>query len=231
MTAQLSRERLEEKLLEHIKHGGDSEEETMIRMLLAGMDSEPVAWTDEQELRDLEKSGCAYLFTVKPITPNADPRRVIRLYTTPPAPMAVPDVATPETVQALSGVQACFAGGWAYLDESQREIASDVWNACRASMLQGAENAEPLTTIQPAPELDSSPKNDESHSGSSPVVPDGWKLVPVEPTAEMCKAGYEAQDKWPSEQCDNFKERHYSFSQPRYKAMLAAAPAAPEQEV
>lgn len=88
MTAQLSRERLEEKLLEHIKHGGDSEEETMIRMLLAGMDSEPVAWTDEQELRDLEKSGCAYLFTVKPITPNADPRRVIRLYTTPPAPVA-----------------------------------------------------------------------------------------------------------------------------------------------
>lgn len=63
------------------------------------------------------------------------------------------------------------------------------------------------------------------------TVPDGWKLVPVEPTDEMCKAGYEAQDKWPSAQCDNFKERRYSFSQPRYKAMLAAAPAAPEQEV
>lgn len=42
MTAQLSRERLEQKLLEHIKHGGDSEEETIIRMLLAAMDSEPV---------------------------------------------------------------------------------------------------------------------------------------------------------------------------------------------
>ncbi|AST70112.1 hypothetical protein BFG07_16435 [Kosakonia cowanii] len=99
MTAQLSRERLEEKLLEHIKNGGDSEEETMVRMLLAGMDSEPVA---------------------------------------------VPDVATPETVQALSGVQACFAGGWAYLDESQREIASDVWNACRAAMLK----AGPVTAAK-----------------------------------------------------------------------------------
>ncbi|HGF0769532.1 TPA: hypothetical protein ACF7ZB_001850 [Kluyvera georgiana] len=46
---------------------------------------EPVAWTDEVELRDVEKDGCGYLFTVNPITPNADPRRVIKLYTVPPA--------------------------------------------------------------------------------------------------------------------------------------------------
>ena len=45
----------------------------------------PVAWTDEQELRDVERNGCGYLFTVNPITPNADPRRVIKLYTVPPA--------------------------------------------------------------------------------------------------------------------------------------------------
>ncbi|WP_288875139.1 DUF551 domain-containing protein [uncultured Kosakonia sp.] len=67
---------------------------SMARMLLAGMDSQPVAWTDEQELRDLEKSGCAYLFTVNPITPNADPRRVIKLYTAPPAPVLVPKTCT-----------------------------------------------------------------------------------------------------------------------------------------
>lgn len=47
--------------------------------------SEPVAWTDEQELRDVERNGCGYLFTVNPITPHADPRRVIKLYTAPPA--------------------------------------------------------------------------------------------------------------------------------------------------
>lgn len=90
MTAQLSRERLEEIL--HCTWMDDlgismAELNEMARMLLAGMDSEPVAWTDEQELRDLEKSGCAYLFTVNPITPNADARRVIRLYTAPPAPL------------------------------------------------------------------------------------------------------------------------------------------------
>lgn len=52
---------------------------------LASLTAEPVAWTDEQELRDVERGGCGYLFTVKPVTPNADPRRVIKLYVTPPA--------------------------------------------------------------------------------------------------------------------------------------------------
>lgn len=61
------------------------------------------------------------------------------------------------------------------------------------------------------------------------VIPDGWKLVPIEPTPAMCEAGYTARDKWNSMQCDNQKELHFSFSQPRYKAMLAAAPK-PESE-
>ncbi len=43
-------------------------------------DSEPVAWTDEEELRDVERSGCGYLFTVNPVTPHADERRIIPLY-------------------------------------------------------------------------------------------------------------------------------------------------------
>lgn len=60
-----------------------------MRRLLASLEAEPVAWTDEQELRDVEKFGCAYLFTVNPITPNADRRRVIELYTVPPAPVAI----------------------------------------------------------------------------------------------------------------------------------------------
>jgi hypothetical protein len=53
--------------------------------LAAASSAEPVAWTDEQELRDVAKDGCGYLFTVKPITPHADPCRVIKLYTAPPA--------------------------------------------------------------------------------------------------------------------------------------------------
>jgi len=50
-----------------------------LRIALASLEADPVAWTDEQELRDVEKFGCGYLFTVNPTTPNADPRRVIKL--------------------------------------------------------------------------------------------------------------------------------------------------------
>lgn len=48
---------------------------------LTAMDSsESVAWTDEQELRDVDRGGCGYLFTVNPVTPHADERRIILLY-------------------------------------------------------------------------------------------------------------------------------------------------------
>ena len=50
------------------------------RSLATAVDSEPVGWTDEAELRDVEKDGCGYLFKANPITPHADPRRVIKLY-------------------------------------------------------------------------------------------------------------------------------------------------------
>ncbi len=59
---------------------GLNEELELARIALASLDAEPVAWTDEQELRDVEKDGLGYLFTVNPITPNADHRRVILLY-------------------------------------------------------------------------------------------------------------------------------------------------------
>lgn len=59
----------------------------MARIALASLTAEPVAWTDEQELRDVEKDGCGYLFKANPISSNADLRRVIKLYATPqPAP-------------------------------------------------------------------------------------------------------------------------------------------------
>ncbi|WP_462217594.1 hypothetical protein [Klebsiella variicola] len=59
----------------------------------AERDSNPVGWTDEAELRDVEKDGCGYLFKANPITPHADPRRVIPLYRhAQPAPVVPDDV-------------------------------------------------------------------------------------------------------------------------------------------
>lgn len=47
---------------------------------IAELTEKPIGWTDEQELRDVEKLGCGYLFNANPITPHADQRRVILLY-------------------------------------------------------------------------------------------------------------------------------------------------------
>ena len=84
---QLTRERLEKIKSWRETYGAGSnvmlpaeEAEELARMALAAMDSEPLAWTDEEELRDVERSGCGYLFTVKPVTPHADERRIILLY-------------------------------------------------------------------------------------------------------------------------------------------------------
>lgn len=52
-------------------------------------DAVPVAWTDEEELRDMEKYGHAYLFKAG-LTPHEDPRRMIKLFThAQPMPVVV----------------------------------------------------------------------------------------------------------------------------------------------
>ncbi|ENM4059146.1 hypothetical protein AB7Q56_001138 [Klebsiella oxytoca] len=58
----------------------------------------------------------------------------------------------------------------------------------QSAMLQGAENAESPTTMKTAPALDSSPKIAESPSGNSPVIPDGYVMVPKEMTDEIGEA-------------------------------------------
>ena len=52
----------------------------------------------------------------------------------------------------------------------------------------------------------------------SPVIPDGWKLVPIDPTKDMLRAGQSVVGFW-------LNTVHC------YSKMLAAAPAAPQQEV
>lgn len=78
MTSKFTRERLQEIAEDGFLKHGESKE--LARMALAAMDSEPVAWTDEQELRNVDRGGCGYLFTVNPVTPHANERRIILLY-------------------------------------------------------------------------------------------------------------------------------------------------------
>lgn len=53
--------------------------------------------------------------------------------------------------------------------------------------------------------------------GNSPVIPNGWKLVPIDPTKDMLRAGQSVVGFW-------LNTVHC------YSKMLAAAPAAPQQE-
>lgn len=119
-----------------------------------------------------------------------------------PAPV-VPEEATPENVEMLSGYVSTYK-----LTDSERDIAAEIWNACRAAMLQGAESVSqtyrlPVNTpCQDAPAhiwLQTAgvwPEDGElseltwcSHNqhhddtlyvradlvnGNSPVTPDGW---------------------------------------------------------
>lgn len=56
--------------------------------------------------------------------------------------------------------------------------AMDAWNACRAAMLQ----TKSLTSINPAPDLVSLQKKAESIIGNYPGIPDGYVMVPKDPS-------------------------------------------------
>ncbi|HFU8982590.1 TPA: hypothetical protein ACH7I4_003096 [Escherichia coli] len=64
----------------------DNIERRAYEIALASLEAEPVAWTDDEELRDVEQIGLGYLLPCPP-DKYADPRRVIPLYRVPPAPI------------------------------------------------------------------------------------------------------------------------------------------------
>ncbi|EKS4648673.1 DUF550 domain-containing protein [Salmonella enterica] len=86
-------------------------------------------------------------------------------------------------------------------DDELKDFSWGIWNACRAAMLQGVE--QPQNARQNIPE--------NIPDGNSPVTPDGWVMVPKEPTQAMINA-------WLSEVAD------WRGHVAGYKAMLAAAP-------
>ncbi|HGD3510696.1 hypothetical protein [Klebsiella aerogenes] len=162
-----------ESVRDEIPFGIDTNSELELaafRLALAAMDSEPVAWTDEEELRDANESGSGYLFGIeRDANKFADPRRQIMLYRhAQPAPVVLDE-------------RAAFN---AWNNEDNLPIAgvgakNAAWLAWQArAMLQ----AEPVTTA--------------NKLGNSPVIPDGYVMVPKEPTEKMVVEGFES---WPDE--------------------------------
>lgn len=115
-------------------------------------------------------------------------------------------------------------------------LAQKIWNACRTAMHLGAENTESRCTMQPASALDSLPSNADSRCSNSPVIPDGWKLVPIVPTEKMVIEGFESEpdeffsksEVWEAYQKMSGCEQAAHRAKLCWAAMISAAP---QQEV
>lgn len=275
------------------------EAEELARIALASLTAEPVAWTDEEELRDLRKVGFCEMFSVEPISKDADMLRVIPLYRhAQPAPereqirrehaewsdATFGDVGPVGPLKHLSkeALEAAAVPSdpleWADMQfllwDAQRrtgitdeqitqamieklavnkqrewpepkdgeprlhikkhpapvmpeEITADGiigmhecgfvegWNACRAVMFQSKYR----DLSQPVDPQISEYEKIMLQAGNSPVIPDGYALVPVKPTDEMIAAAMNCEDV-----LFNSDESFCVQFGNIYEAMLAAAP-------
>ncbi|HBW1095615.1 TPA: DUF551 domain-containing protein [Klebsiella pneumoniae] len=161
MTSKLTREQLHERARENVKALKMASRQTafesareeiladlqLAELALAAMDSEPVAWTDEEELRDVNDAGIGYLFGIdREANKFADPRRQIMLYRHAQQPV-VPEEATSDSIEILASARRRDHAVFQW-DEDQRNAAADSWNACRAAILAAAPQSpgsEPAT--------------------------------------------------------------------------------------
>ncbi|EFS9779305.1 Eaa protein [Salmonella enterica] len=127
----ITRERAQEIFLGNGPEPTASEQRELARIALASLEAETVAWTDAEELRDLRTVGFCEMFTVEPVSKDADMYRVIPLYTAPPAPVAAYSV---------------FEDFWSTCkhpytqDDELKDFSWGIWNACRDAMLNGGKS-------------------------------------------------------------------------------------------
>lgn len=170
------------------------------------VDSEPVAY--------IFKHPAGRLFWALTDERNKGQSDVMPVYASPEPASVVPE----EVTRAIEGLKQVL------VDCNRYNYCSDavtrVESACRAAMLQSAENTESRCGIQTAPALDSSPKTAESRCGNSPVIPEGYVMVPKEPTEAMMLHNSGCQHHaWDDPDCAMRQTRRLIWSH-----MLAAAP-------
>ncbi|HGG8743568.1 TPA: hypothetical protein ACJJXK_005227, partial [Enterobacter asburiae] len=170
-------------------------------MMLAG-ELEPLkerTWSIELELArialaSLEAEAVAYMTYKGYLLHAADPKLAeysepTPLYDAPPAPVSVPEWTNEQCLEFLSiAFRHAEIKGDLELDDIR--LGVKMVNGSRAAMLQSFGNSEQL---------------------NSPVIPDGWKLVPIDPTKDMLRAGQSVVGFW-------LNTVHC------YSKMLAAAP-------
>ncbi|OKU13522.1 hypothetical protein ACN77_09225 [Escherichia coli] len=108
------------------------EQMELARIALASLEADPVKRVNSDQMRRVCLEANRHLDKY-----DAMAKEVNKLLgrIAPPAPV-VPEEATPENVEMLSGYVSTYK-----LTDSERDIAAEIWNACRAAMLHSAEPA------------------------------------------------------------------------------------------
>ncbi|EFB7426619.1 DUF551 domain-containing protein [Escherichia coli] len=149
------------------------EAKELARIALVSLEAEPVKRVNSDQMRRVCLEANRHLDKY-----DAMAKEVNKLLgrIAPPAPV-VPEEATPENVEMLSGYVSTYK-----LTDSERDIAAEIWNACRTAMLQSGNFRESKNSstnnFREIPEA----------STSSPVTP---ALLPGGFTIEEAKELHE----------------------------------------
>ncbi|ELY7446551.1 hypothetical protein SNU49_000104 [Escherichia coli] len=191
-----------------------------MKLALASLEAEPVCVIDQANLDYLKSDSDADVWPASRIEMGD----VLLYRSAPPVPVSVPDA-----MEMDDDFDSSFEHGKAV-----------GWNACRATMLQSfgnPEQLEPVTTAYKLPfeqwlsqqtgtiDVECGCVMTEVffhwlrvayEAGNSPVIPDGWVLVPVDPTMAML------------DEFDSIIDHGAEDSKDAWSRLLAAAP---QQEV
>lgn len=150
------------------------EELELARIALASLEAEAVGFICRH--KETGKFG-SYLHPKADWFKN-DEYEVLNAYITPPAPVSVPDESAVELLATDLMKRIDKITGERHSVATLSSLRVSVVESCRSAVLQGA-------------------------AGNSPVIPDGWALVPVEPTEDMIVNGFESE---PDESFSDEKE-------------------------
>ncbi|MFK3708544.1 hypothetical protein ACI2JR_27125 [Klebsiella sp. NPDC088457] len=236
MTSKLTRERLQEIAEDGFLKHGESKE--LARMALAAMDSEPVA-----EVYQPQNVGiCAALGpSVRMLCPLKPGEKLYRH--AQPAPvgnefipknldralgvlgMALPESKEEFNLQSERWIQRLIDRVIRYADEFKEQpspvVPDDLLSMAASAIEDLLEHTDPNTSYYSGVWADVPGKLRAAilQSGNSPVIPDGYVMVPKEPTEEMIAAAMNCDDvEFNSDEtfCVNFDNI--------YAAMVEAAP-------
>ncbi len=232
ITREFTKEQLQQIIeTDHVQCG---EASALARIALASLEAEPVAWAHRLINK---RNGVVHPWVYGsaeacPSEGDIFNIEVMPLYTVPPAPVSVP-AAMEMDDDFDSAFEHGKAVGWnayraAMLQaepvSNSDELPLDYLQGHKDGLEWAAQLAEanhPQTgdwlyddQIDLARAIRKGPDMPTVQGGNSPVIPDGWVMVPVELTPDMCAA-------WDSAP---YTDDDDNDMQAAYRAMIAAAP-------